>query len=570
MSRARDRATLPEASVAEETPASEAEARASAQVEQKEGAVKETRHWVRITRYCNNNCRFCLDADSLNRGGKMPGDEIEADIRRGRERGAERLILSGGEASIDPRFISYVRLGRELGYTWIQTISNGRVFSYGKFVAAAVRAGLNEVTLSIHGHNAELHDHLCGIPGAFDQVMAGLTHLRRIPGFVVNIDVVLNRKNVPHLREMLEFFIDKGVREFDLLHLVPFGRAWGEHRAELYYAPDEMAHHLARAFALRHETDLVIWTNRLPAELLEGEEDLIQDPHKLHDEVNGRREMFGELVREGRPLSCKGDRCEQCHLQRFCRELEQLRQLWAEGGARGALLDTEGLDAGLAGRFVEEARRRLETSAEDFQLVVQLSSAEVLEWPVFQSRAPEALEFVGHRLQDLDAVFASGLPTVVSLTTDLLRSVGEDESWSTRAAGLRFPSFEYLSEALEGAPALDEGIRSLAPLDLPACLGGRDDGRSAELFPLGVIDPETWQIDPVRFTDYYIRELYRVKSLRCAACAEAPRCPGLHINHIRRWGFAVLSPLDALSSQETEGEGVTIPDQRPGRPTTES
>jgi len=33
----------------------------------------------------------------------------------------------------------------------------------------------------------------------------------------------------------------------------------------------------------------VVWTNRFPVEFLEGLEDLIQDPHKMLDEVNGRR-----------------------------------------------------------------------------------------------------------------------------------------------------------------------------------------------------------------------------------------------------------------------------------------
>jgi len=301
----------------------------------KEAAVREERHWVRVTHACNNRCLFCLDSEN-NRGGPphVPDAAIEADIRRGRERGAERLILSGGEASIHPRFLDFVRLGRELGYTWIQTVSNGRMFSYPRFVKAAVKAGLREVTISIHGHEAALHDRLTGIPGSFEQALAGVTNLRRVRGFVVNVDVVLNALNIPHLRELMERFIALGIHEFDLLHLVPFGRAWGPGRDVLDYDPVEMAAHLKRAFDLRRRHDLVIWTNRLPAPYLEGEEDLVQDPHKLHDEVRGRAEMFARLVREGVPLDCAGERCAYCHLDPFCAGIVERVRQWREGDAR--------------------------------------------------------------------------------------------------------------------------------------------------------------------------------------------------------------------------------------------
>ena len=236
-------------------------------LEMKEKAVKEDRFWVALTRLCNNGCLFCLDSDGHD-GTMVDKQTVDRQIRDGRKDGPQRLILSGGEPTIHPDFLSFVKLGRELGYTWIQTITNGRFFSYRKLAVGALRAGLNEATFSMHGHTPELHDRLVGVPKAFEQALSGMKNL--LGSAVVNVDVVLNRLNIPHLREILEFYIDLGIHEFDLLHMVPFGRAWDTNRELLFYDLKEMAPYLERAFELRKTHNIIIWTNRLPAPFLEG------------------------------------------------------------------------------------------------------------------------------------------------------------------------------------------------------------------------------------------------------------------------------------------------------------
>jgi hypothetical protein len=87
-------------------------------------------------------------------------------------------------------------------------------------------------------------------------------------------------------------------------------------------------------------------------------------------------------------------------------------------------------------------------------------------------------------------------------------------------------------------------------LDLPKCLGGAGytapgeepaDGRQGwwPAPPPEILDargiPEV-----SAFVGFFIRRLYRVKSLRCAGCPEFERCPGLQVNLVRHWGLKVL------------------------------
>ena len=236
-----------------------------------------------------------------------------------------RVVLSGGEPTVHPDYQEVVRLARELGYRHIQTITNGRRFCYPDFLAKAVAAGLDEVTFSLHGQTPQLHDRLTRVPGSFVQAVSALRNALGLPGLIVSVDVVINRLNLPVLREHLDFCIGLGVREFDLLALVPFGDAW-KNREELYCdfsLPENLAQ-LHRTLELSRRPDLHLWTNRLRPEYLEGFEKLIQSPDKIFDELRGRRRLFARYLNGGKTPSCSGPSCRFCFLEGFCRDLAVL------------------------------------------------------------------------------------------------------------------------------------------------------------------------------------------------------------------------------------------------------
>src|SRR5690349_6345372 len=105
--------------------------------------------------------------------------EIKIQIVEGRKKGAERLILSGGEPTMHPNFLDFVKLGKRVGYPKVQTVTNGRMFAYSEFLARAAQHGLDEITFSLHGHTAELHDGLVATPGRTHLVEPISTRARR-------------------------------------------------------------------------------------------------------------------------------------------------------------------------------------------------------------------------------------------------------------------------------------------------------------------------------------------------------------------------------------------------------
>ena len=304
--------------------------------------ASEKRHWVRLTRYCNQRCLFCLDRSGQD-GSVVSVQSLRRELSLGRKQGLRRVVLSGGEPTAHPRFVEIVSAARDLGYTHVQTITNGRRFCYPEFLSKAVSAGLQEVTFSLHGHTAELHDRLTQVPGSFVQALAGLRGALATPGLIVSVDVVINRLNLPVLREILDFHIGLGVREFDLLALVPFGSAW-RNREDLFcdFSRPESLAALRRALELSRRPDLHIWTNRLRPEYLEGFESLIQPPEKIFDEVRGRRRIFARYLNGGKAPSCTGDSCPHCFLRDFCRDLGVLLKKGVLPAKDGPLCADEG------------------------------------------------------------------------------------------------------------------------------------------------------------------------------------------------------------------------------------
>ncbi|MDQ3035166.1 MAG: radical SAM protein [Myxococcota bacterium] len=311
-----------------------------------EEAAHEKRNWVRLTFECNNRCIFCLDSDTHD-GRMRDRDEVKQQILDGRRAGATRLILSGGEPTIHPSYVDFIKLGRAAGYTKIQTVTNGRLFQYQDFVDRCISAGLDEITFSLHGPNARVHDALVGVKGAWEQESAGLRRALetrdRTGRPIVNVDIVINKANVKHLVEMLDLFISWGVHEFDLLQVVPFGRAFTEGRTTLFYDLAEMQPYLRAAFEYTKRPGIHIWLNRFPPPHLEGFEHLIQDPYKLNDEVRGRKEEFQRLLTTGEDIDCrdKEGRCKYCYLEQLCNQLYDERDRLATDAISRVRIDTE-------------------------------------------------------------------------------------------------------------------------------------------------------------------------------------------------------------------------------------
>lgn len=290
----------------------------------KEKTTKQNRIWVRISAACNNKCIFCLDSDAQN-GKLIEMDKVKKEIKEWYKQGYEnRVIISWGEASINPKFPEYIQYAKEIGYDRIQTVTNGNMFANETFCKKVFSAGLQEVTFSFHWHTSSLHDYLVATPWAFKKSLKALIYIKKnYPKVIVNIDIVVNKVNVDFLPDIVKFFMKLWVYEYDILQIIPFGRGFSENKSKLFYKIEDHLEALQATWKLSKIPWMYMWTNRFPPQAFEGYEDLIQDPRKIKSEVMGEAiDMFNSFITSrwiNKP-HCFWDPCDVCFQNQYCHD----------------------------------------------------------------------------------------------------------------------------------------------------------------------------------------------------------------------------------------------------------
>ncbi|MEM5782170.1 MAG: radical SAM protein, partial [Candidatus Aenigmatarchaeota archaeon] len=128
---------------------------------------------------CNNRCIFCINYDKRKLPNPSTAD-IKREILLSRKRGNTYLELIGGEPTIRPDIVDLITFAKKAGFDIIMIATNGRMLSYYDFAENIIKAGLNSIVFSIHGHNAKLHDSLTQVPGSFKQLNQGVHNVQNI------------------------------------------------------------------------------------------------------------------------------------------------------------------------------------------------------------------------------------------------------------------------------------------------------------------------------------------------------------------------------------------------------
>ncbi len=174
---------------------------------------------------CDNHCGFCSEAHRLARWEDHPVSAIEVQrtLLSHARAGGTHVNLTGGEPTGHPAFLYALRLARELGLrTYVGT--NGSSLSDGAFAREALPL-LDELSLSVHGSSAAIHDRATARPGSFDQLLAARAHARAHGHVSLFMNTVVTRANFEDLDAIVQLCGDHGIRSLLLSNVAPEGRA---------------------------------------------------------------------------------------------------------------------------------------------------------------------------------------------------------------------------------------------------------------------------------------------------------------------------------------------------------
>ena len=140
-------------------------------------------------------------------------DDIEKLLHTLRKLGTQQVLMSGGEALLNPLFFDFCRILKKEGIR-ITLLSTGLTI---KQHAENLVKLVDELIVSIDG-NERVHDMIRNVPGAFGKMKEGIRHLRSInPSYSVRGRCVIHRLNFKYWPDIIDSAIEIGLNQVSFL-----------------------------------------------------------------------------------------------------------------------------------------------------------------------------------------------------------------------------------------------------------------------------------------------------------------------------------------------------------------
>jgi molybdenum cofactor biosynthesis enzyme MoaA len=172
---------------------------------------------------CNLRCKMCYfsDPEYRKRAKGMLQPEALPKIAAAFFRRTLKLQIGcGAEPSLFPHNTALIRLAKQYKTPYISMTTNGNLLT-DKELWDFVEAGLDEITLSLHGVTRESYEYFM-VGASFDafcKTMATLTEIKKsYPRFKVRVNYTVNQDN---MKDLVLFFHVFGSYAIDILQIRP-------------------------------------------------------------------------------------------------------------------------------------------------------------------------------------------------------------------------------------------------------------------------------------------------------------------------------------------------------------
>lgn len=272
---------------------------------------------IKISFRCNNLCGFCAQGHKRDLYPDRSAATVTAELKKAYKSGVRGVVFTGGEPSLHPSILDFIRTARKTGFKSIQLQTNGRTLAYPAFCRELVNAGITELGPSLHGASALTHDALTGAKGSFTQSVAGIANAvkTRLPVLTNTVITSANYKELPAIAALL---IKLGVSQYQFAFIHIVGAA-AENAKELVPRKTDVMPYLKKALTLGIRNGVLRYTEAIPFCLMKGFEACVAEriipPGSVVD-ADRFIEDYGAYRRaEGK---AKGPLCADCKYFEAC------------------------------------------------------------------------------------------------------------------------------------------------------------------------------------------------------------------------------------------------------------
>lgn len=230
---------------------------------------------IKITFKCNNHCDFCAQGNKRDTVTQLTKEQVENDLLDAASKGADMVTFTGGEPTLHPQLIDFVKFAKKHGYKYIQVQTNGRTFLYMDFLKKLREAGVSELSPSLHGACSATHDGLTHAPGSFVQTISGIMNAKKI-GMNVITNTVVTSKNYKEFPKMAALFANLGVSQFQFAFVHIIGTA-EINKNWLVPKKTEVLPYIKQGLDIGRRYHIRCYTEAIPFCLMQGYEECVAE-----------------------------------------------------------------------------------------------------------------------------------------------------------------------------------------------------------------------------------------------------------------------------------------------------
>lgn len=293
--------------------------------------VEQTQAKLKLLYECNEDCIFCTEkVDNKDIIKFMPLNEVkkQVDIYSKKER--VFLVMTGGEPTLREDIVEIIKYANKNGITNIAMQTNAIKFADKDYTKILVEAGLSFVSVTIAGHNAEIHDSQTRLKGSFNKTMLGLKNI--VDSKIrVMVYVIITNYNYKHLGKLAEML----VKSFPTLEQIQLTMPCVSGGALTNFY--EVVPQFSRSYKFVHKAIKIITNSRieltvdnLPLCFLEGYEKHSSDIKTYLKERTGQLDTYqvqkskdklnsiANYTNQRRKNKVKSKSCKLCSLDFYC------------------------------------------------------------------------------------------------------------------------------------------------------------------------------------------------------------------------------------------------------------
>lgn len=155
---------------------------------------------LELTYRCNERCVHCYVDDPIDSRQELSLAEYQSLFDELLELGCMDVLLTGGEVTMRKDFLEIAQCAVDKGLC-VDIYTNGLSLSTSQIERLAAM-GLNSVSFSLYGPDAESHDAITKIPGSFDRTMRSIL-MCKCAGIDVYAKTVVMKQNYDKLEELM-------------------------------------------------------------------------------------------------------------------------------------------------------------------------------------------------------------------------------------------------------------------------------------------------------------------------------------------------------------------------------